>query len=514
MDGIVNRRFGLRVLLGIVLGCVVGGALLVGLPTGLQPDDRVELTTATGRTHTLTFEASPSGGDAARVKAEPPLNGLPPEMKALGMPVEGFRKAVAEATAIAIPSARVVARGEVSVRPWPVEVLHVAGQLFLRLLRMLVVPLLLVTVLVGIASLGSISRLGRLGFQASFWMVGTMVVAVAIGLIAVNVVKPGAGLRGQWLVDGEGAADGQSVSELILRVVPTNPVKAIAELDVVGILFFVILLAVALLQIGPRRAAPVLGFFQSLNDAVAVMVGWVMVLAPFGIFALVAHTVATQEPSFLGPLLRSLGLFALTVTMGLAAHFAFQLAILAIVARVSPIRFLQRMGPALATAFGTNSSSATLPVTLRCAEEMGLPRRISAFVLPVGATLNMDGTALFEAVAAMFFAQAFGFDFGIGTQILVALTSVLAAMGAAGIPSAGLVTMVLVLSAVGLPTSKLPLLWAIDRPLDMMRTVVNVSGDALTCCILQRLNPDLSDPDGRDGADGEGEAEAAKALRD
>ncbi|MEJ5170520.1 MAG: dicarboxylate/amino acid:cation symporter, partial [Fimbriimonadales bacterium] len=244
---------------------------------------------------------------------------------------------------------------------------------------------------------------------------------------------------------------------------------------------------------GTERAKPVLGIFESLNHAVAAMVGWVMRLAPVGIFALVAHTVATQEVSFLAPLLKSLGLFATTVAAGLMAHFVLQLALLRFVARCEVVDYLKRMAPALATAFGTNSSNATLPVTMRCADEMGVPRRISSFVLPVGATLNMDGTALFEAAAAMFFAQAFGFDFGLGTQILIALTSVLAAMGAAGIPSAGLVTMVLVLSAVGLPTTKLPLLWAIDRPLDMLRTVVNVNGDALTCRILERLNPDLEE---------------------
>jgi len=493
MDGIVDRRFGLKVLAGIVLGCAVGAMLLIASPVGLQPGDRVELTTTSGATHTVSLEATPTDPRVAKLVAEPPIRGLPEKMATLGLPADQFRREIAQATGTPIETARVVSRGDVTLRPWTVELLHVAGQLFMRLLRMLVVPLLLVTVLVGIASVGSIGRLGRLGLQASIWMVGTMFVAVAIGLTAVNILRPGAALRGQWVAEEADAAVSQSVSELILRIVPTNPVKAIAELDVVGILFFVILLAVALLKVGPKRAAPVLGFFESLNAVVAVMVGWVMLLAPYGIFALVAHTIATQETSFLGPLLKSLGLFAVTVAVGLALHFAFQLAILAAVARVNPRRFLQDMGPALATAFGTNSSSATLPVTLRCAEEMGVPKRIYGFVLPVGATLNMDGTALFEAVAAMFFAQAFGFEFGLGTQILLALTSVLAAMGAAGIPSAGLVTMVLVLSAVGLPTSKLPLLWAIDRPLDMMRTVVNVSGDALTCCILQRLNPDPAD---------------------
>jgi Na+/H+-dicarboxylate symporter len=357
---------------------------------------------------------------------------------------------------------------------------------------MLVVPLVVVNVLIGIASLASVKAHGRLGIQAAVWMVGTMFVAVAIGLAMVNLIQPGRGLQEHWAREaGTTAAPQQTVSELILRVVPTNPFEALANLDVVGVLFFTILLAVAMLHLGRERLSTVYSFFEGLNDVIGTLVGWVMRLAPVGIAALIAATVATQEPSFLGPILRSLGLFALTVTLSLAAHFLFQLAILRWVAKQNPVRFIQLMGPALATAFGTNSSNATLPITVRCVEEMGVPRRIYGFVLPVGATLNMDGTALFEAVAVMFFAQAFGADLGLFGQLLVAFTSVAAAMGAAGIPSAGLVTMILVLSAVGLPATKLPLLWAIDRPLDMMRTAVNVSGDALTCCIIQRLNPEL-----------------------
>ncbi|MCX7801001.1 MAG: dicarboxylate/amino acid:cation symporter [Fimbriimonadales bacterium] len=493
MAGLIDQRFGLRVLLGILLGALLGGVLLAALPVGVQPGDTLELTAADGsRVQAKVDQAPDAGPGMAKVSLSAGGAETIGPLPLLGLPVREAAVSIGSAAGFDVASSRVASRGEVKIRPWPTEILHVVGQLFLRLLRMLVVPLIVVSVLMGIASLGSIKALGRLGMQAAFWMVGTMFVAVAIGLVLVNLIQPGKGLREQWAAEaGASAAPQQTVGELILRVVPTNPIEALANLDVVGILFFTIFVAVAMLHIGRERLTTVYGFFEGLNEVVGTIVAWVMRLAPLGIAALIATTVATQDPSFLGPILRSLGLFALTVTLALALHFLFQLAILLWVAKVSPVRFLQMMGPALATAFGTNSSNATLPVTVRCVEELGVPRRIYGFVLPVGATLNMDGTALFEAVAVMFFAQAFGADLGSGGQLLVAFTSVAAAMGAAGIPSAGLVTMVLVLSAVGLPATKLPLLWAIDRPLDMMRTAVNVSGDALTCCIVQRLNRDL-----------------------
>jgi len=190
MDGIVDRRFGLKVLAGIVLGCAVGAMLLIASPVGLHPGDRVELTTTSGATHTVSLEATPTDPRVAKLVAEPPIRGLPEKMATLGLPADQFRREIAQATGTPIETARVVSRGDVTLRPWTVELLHVAGQLFMRLLRMLVVPLLLVTVLVGIASVGSIGRLGRLGLQASIWMVGTMFVAVAIGLTAVNILRP------------------------------------------------------------------------------------------------------------------------------------------------------------------------------------------------------------------------------------------------------------------------------------------------------------------------------------
>lgn len=287
----------------------------------------------------------------------------------------------------------------------------------------------------------------------------------------------------------------QTPSDLILRVIPTNPVAAIVEMDIIGILFFTILLAFAILSLGKKRAAPVFNFFESLNDLVFVLVGWVMALAPFGVGLLIAHTIGTQDLPFLSHLLEGLLKFAATVTLALATHFIVLLLIVWIFGKLNPIAFLRAMSPAMAVAFGTNSSTATMPVTMTCVSNLGVSKRIRNFVIPVGATLNMDGTALFEAVTVIFFAQAFGFDLSFAQQFLVAILAVAAAMGAAGIPSAGLVTMVMVLSAVGLPATKIATIFAIDRPLDMMRTIVNITGDAMTARVVQTRFPDIRQED-------------------
>jgi Na+/H+-dicarboxylate symporter len=280
-------------------------------------------------------------------------------------------------------------------------------------------------------------------------------------------------------------------TEMLLKVIPENPIKAIAEMDIVGILFFIIFLSIAMLKLGKRRVAPVFNFFEGLNDIIRVLVGWVLKLAPVGVGCLIAHTIGTQDFEFMKTLLDSLWRFAMCVTLGLVTHFLILLVLAWWIGKTNPIKFLSCFGPAMATAFGSSSSSATLPVTMSCVQKMGVSRRISNFVLPVGATLNMDGTALFEAVAVIFFAQAFGFQLEFGAKLLVAVTSVIAAMGAAGIPSAGLVTMTLVLSAAGLPTNQMQVLWAIDRPLDMMRTVVNITGDAVTATVVQARLPEI-----------------------
>jgi Na+/H+-dicarboxylate symporter len=323
-----------------------------------------------------------------------------------------------------------------------------------------------------------------------------MLIAATIGAVYVNVIQPGQPLRSQWSSEvSDLAISDQSPTDLILRVIPTNPMAAIVELDIIGILFFTILLAFAILSLGKKRSAPVFNFFESLNDLIFVLVGWVMALAPFGVGMLIAHTIGTQDLPFLSHLLLGLLKFATTVTLALATHFVVLLLIVWIFGKYNPFSFLRAMSPAMAVAFGTNSSTATMPVPMSCVSNLGVSKRVRNFVIPVGATLNMDGTALFEAVTVIFFAQAFGFDLSFGQQFLVGILAVVAAMGAAGIPSAGLVTMVMVLSAVGLPATKIATIFAIDRPLDMMRTIVNITGDAMTARVVQTRFPDIRPED-------------------
>ncbi len=486
-----RKSIGLRVLIGIVIGIGLGLLLIQVAPVGVQPSDRLEVTTVTGDSLTVLI---PDGIKPARLKVDGEETG---EAIAWGgIPMRDLPAAISDATSLAVTSAELKERKSVSVRPAITEVIYVGGEVFLRLLRMLVVPLIIATVLVGIASLGNVRLLGRLGGTTATIYIATMLIAAGVGVAYVNSIQPGMPLREAWSGEAKDIAIAdQTPSELILRVIPTNPVEAIVKLDIIGILFFTILLAFAILSLGKRRSSPVFNFFEALNDLMFVLIGWVMALAPYGVGLLIAHTIATQDVEFLGTLLKGLSLFALTVTLALATHFVILLLIVTFIGKYNPIEFVRKLGPAMAVAFGTNSSTATLPVTMKCVEDMGVSKRIRNFVVPVGATLNMDGTALFEAVTVIFFAQAFGFDLGFGQQFLVAILSVVAAMGAAGIPSAGLVTMVIVLSAIGLPATKIATIFAIDRPLDMMRTIVNITGDAMTSRVVQTRFPDIRPED-------------------
>ncbi len=482
-----DKKFGVKVLIGIVLGAIVGFALLNFMPVGIQPGDTLTATLTDGSPLEVKV---PDGKGEVQLEVDEQPVGDPVEIR--GKPLGDAPEILSDTLGITVTDVEVTSRGEVKDRPAITEILYITGQIFMRLLKMIVIPLVIVTVLVGIASLGDLKKLGSLGWRTAVVYVSTMFVAVLIGVTFVNTIKPGAALASQWADEAGGAAIAdQTAADLILKTIPTNPIESIASGDIVGILFFVIFMAIAMLAIGKHKIAPVFNFFEAMNDLIFVMVGWVMKLAPIGVGALLAHTIATQDIGFIGGLLESLGKFAGTVVLALLTHLIVLLLIVRFIAKYSPIEFLRKMSPAMATAFGTNSSSATMPVTLKCVESMGVSKRIRNFVVPVGATLNMDGTALFEATTVLFFAQAFGYDFGFGQQMTVAFVSVIAAIGAAGIPSAGLVTMVLVLSAVGLPTSKLALIWGIDRPLDMCRTIVNITGDAMTSRVIQTWYPDI-----------------------
>jgi Na+/H+-dicarboxylate symporter len=496
-----------RVILGMVVGIIVGLILMNFSPTPIQPGDKLTIVGQDGQSHQVKVAATDRAeklldvvidgrvvGQAVFETSQVEGNVLLPDGTDVRLAGVSFADAANVLSQAGYPAQQVnlEERGTVTVRPVATEIVYVIGELFIRLLRMLVIPLIIATVLVGIASLGDIRKLGNVGKQTFLFYFATMGVASFTGLLMVNLVQPGAGLG--WVApeaDRGILAESPSIPDLVLRIVPTNPIQAMAQFDVLGILFFVILVALAILHLGKHKAAPVFNFFESLSDIMFILIRWVMRLAPFGVGALIAYYIGIQNVTFLGTLLQSLGKFALTVAGSLTIHFIFLMVILTVVGKYNPFLFLRQLAPAIATAFGTNSSSATMPLTLTSVNNMGVSKRISGFVVPVGATMNMDGTALFEAVAVMFFAQAYAADLTFGQQIIVALTAILAAVGAAGIPSAGLVTMALVLTAVGLPLAGIGLLFAIDRPLDMLRTVVNITGDAVTSRVVQTWNPDI-----------------------
>lgn len=497
----------IRVLVGMLVGVALGLLLMKYVPVPLQPGDTIKAITSTKaeyemkisdsgkdeKSTTVQHEDGTAGGtvvlEAARKKGsvitpngkEVVIAGLHPEDAASDLNIAMIEN---------VDSVHLVERKAVTILPDPFVPFQLIGDLFIRLLKMLIVPLIIATVLIGIASLGSFKTMGRIGKQTMLLYGGTMMVASTIGITVVNLVKPGAGLN--WAPpDGQALADPPKITDLLLRIVPNNPIEAMATFDVLGILFFTIMMALAMLSLGKRRIAPVFNFFEGLNDLVYVLIGWVMALAPIGVGALVTYFLGIQSPELLGTLVQSLGKFAICVVVGLTLHFLVLMTAVRVLGKMSPFVFMKKMAPAMMTAFGTDSSSATLPVTMTCVQSMGVSKRIYGFVVPVGATANMNGTALYEATAVLFFAQAYAMDLSVPQQLIVAVTAMLAAVGAAGIPSAGLVTMSLVLTAVGLPLAGIGLLFAIDRPLDMMRTVVNVVDDAAASVVVQRWNPEV-----------------------
>lgn len=373
---------------------------------------------------------------------------------------------------------------------WGTAMLSVAwlGELFLTSLRMLIVPLILAAVISGVASLGDVRKLGRIGGATLAYYLTTTAIAVLIGLLMVNLIQPGAGLS--FAADGipqNIAGKGETTaSDILLSLVTPNLIDAAAHTRLLPLIVFAILFSAALTTIG-ARGAPVIAFFDGLNEAMMKLVVWLMYFAPLGIFSLVATRLgkAGGGERFLAEI-TAVGWHVATVLSGLALHFLVLLLILFFVAGRGGA-YLLGMLRALLTAFGTASSSATLPLTMECARENGVDDRAVRFVLPLGSTVNMDGTALYEAAAVMFIAQAYHIELGMGQQFIVFITSTLAAIGAAGIPEAGLVTMIIVLNAVGLPLEGISLLLAVDWFLDRFRTATNVWGDAVGAAVISRL---------------------------
>ncbi len=367
------------------------------------------------------------------------------------------------------------------------------GELFLNALKMLIIPLIIAAVISGVAALGDIRKLGRLGGITVLYFVGTTGLAVAIGLLMVNLIQPGVGLEFEAKMVPESIALKTDIgfSDILLSLVSPNLIAAAAETQLLPLILFSILLSAALTTLGPV-GAHVIGMFDGLNEALMKLVIWLMYLAPIGIFALVAARLgkAGGGEAFLSEV-AAVGLHVATVLSGLAVHFVVLVLLLVLIGGRG-FAYLVGLLRALFTAFGTASSSATLPLTMECAREQALDEKAIRFVLPLGSTVNMNGTALYEAAAAMFIAQAYGIELGFGAQVVIFVTATLAAIGAAGIPEAGLVTLVIVLTAVGLPIEGIGLLLAVDWFLDRFRTAVNVWGDAVGAAIVHRFLPDSS----------------------
>jgi Na+/H+-dicarboxylate symporter len=362
------------------------------------------------------------------------------------------------------------------------------GNLFLNALKMTIIPLIVASVISGIGSLGDVRQLGRLGGYTVLYYTLTTAIAVFIGLLVVNWIQPGVGvqLSHNALPESILAKQDTGVSDIFLSLISPNLFASAAQTQLLPLIVFAILFAMALSTIGDR-ARPVFAIFDGINEAMMKLVVWIMHFAPVGIFALIAARLGSTGggEQFMAEI-KAVGLHVVTVLTGLFIHSLVLIAIMLFIARRG-FDYLLGMARALITGFGTASSSATLPLTMECARENKVDPRAVKFVLPLGATINMDGTALYEAAAVMFIAQAYGIDLSLMQQGLVFLTATLAAIGAAGIPEAGLVTMVIVLSAVGLPLEGIALLLSVDWFLDRFRTTVNIWGDSVGAAVIDRL---------------------------
>lgn len=374
------------------------------------------------------------------------------------------------------------------------------GTLFLNALKMIIVPLITSSIIASIASLGSGSDLGRIGVKTLVYYAATSMLAILVGLVFVNLFTPGLS-GGQPVGDslnltqdsealdaalasvaGRGGSD---IVEIFIRMIPTNVVAAAADGEMLGLIFFSLVFGFFMTRIPERQAVSLLHFWQGIAETMVLITMWIMKFAPLGVFGLVATTVAST--GFDG--FRPMAVFFFTVASALLFHILVVLPlILRVVARVNPWAHMRNMMPALLTAFSSASSSATLPLTMDCVhKKSGVSERTTSFVLPLGATVNMDGTALYECAAAIFLAQAYGLELTFGTQFTVVLIALLTSIGVAGIPAASLVAITVILTAIGLPVEAIGLLLVTDRVLDMMRTAVNIYSDSCGAVVIARL---------------------------
>ena len=394
------------------------------------------------------------------------------------------------------------------------------GAIFVKLLKLIAVPLILASLVKGISDLKDISKFASIGIKTIVIYVLTTVIAISIGLTLVNIFNPGDGVSDATISKlTETYANNSSVQgkiaeatrqqqsgplDFVVDMIPENAFSALSNNKLMlQVIFLAIFLGISLLLIGEKSAKPLKDVFDSLNDVVLKMVDLIMLTAPYAVFALLANVVVSSgDPKLLYALL----FYALVVVGGLLLMVCFYLIVVAVAVKKNPFWFLKQISPAQLLAFSTSSSAATLPVTMeRVEEHVGVDKEVSSFVLPVGATINMDGTSLYQAVAAVFIAQALNFDLSFTDQLMIVLTALLASIGSAAVPGAGMVMLVIVLESVGFPADKLAiglaLIFAVDRPLDMCRTVINVTGDATVSTLIAKLEGKLHTPKPKDWDD-------------
>lgn len=360
--------------------------------------------------------------------------------------------------------------------------LKLIGTGFLNAIKLLVVPLIFVSIVYATASLDDLKKIGRIGSKTLMYYVITTAIALIVALSVANFIKPGIGIDLSTITSGEAVTEVASVSfiDTLLQIIPTNIFHAFSTDNVLGVLFFAVLMGLSITLVG-EKAQPVLVLFEGLNEVLLKLVTLIMQFAPFGVFALVANTFATFGFSAMLPLLK----YALSILVALAIQFFIvYLGMLLFIGKLNPKAFVKKFVPIFNFCFSTASSSAALPLGLESSDkQFGVSKKVSSFTLPLGATINMDGTAIMQGVAVVFIAQIYGIQLGLGEYIMVILTAVLASIGTAGVPGVGLVMLTMVLSSVNLPIEGIALIMGIDRILDMIRTGINVAGDHV-CTIL------------------------------
>lgn len=365
-----------------------------------------------------------------------------------------------------------------------IEVVQPLGDLFLRLIQFIIVPLVLASLVVGVAGAGDIKQIGRMGGVTFSYYLITTAIAVFVGLVLANIFQPGAGVNITQPAGEVEVTEAPGVIDTLLNIVPVNPIAALVEGNMLQIIFFALFLGIGMAILG-SKARTVYNFFDGLAEVMYKITGIIMKFAPIGIFGLIAPTVGEHGISVLMPLFKVILLVYIGCILHAALVYSFSVNFFA---KMNPLRFFKGIAPASLVAFSTSSSSATLPVTIKNTEEnLGVSRKVSSFVLPLGATINMDGTALYQGVAVLFIAQFFGYDLSFAQQLMIILTATLASIGTAGVPGAGLIMTTMVVTAVGLPVEGIALIAGIDRILDMIRTSVNITGDASAAVVVEAL---------------------------